>query len=275
MWTVKQAAEHAEVSERTIWQWIQKHGLSKYTQGHHTLVDPMEVNAVIDAKRSPDRFVPSAQLLGVIIRRIEKMEREIEVLRFANGNRALIDIDEDSAILLYQIAVRSLEMDQNTAELHSLVNVVEGVTEEALEIIQRIKSVSHPWLPFFRLALKLQRTIRKKKTYSTNLEHQTDFNRLQVAIERLRAMGLIYIEADLDPTTRATYRKEVGAATATEADLLHRVLQREAPRNPQQKNTKNILQKALRLVDDKDSAATVEQIVALLQEAISTLRVQK
>jgi len=276
---IAEAAEHAQVSIRTIWNWMRKYKLTKYTMGNETLVDLGQVNAIVDAK---ERVAPSPQLLAIIIRRIERIERDLDVLLYAGGYSTAIDITPDQALIAYRVAQQQSKRDTYTdKDIYELSVLLKGVSEEMLEHIQLAEDELHPWRPFYDLAVHLQQYLRAKKHFDTDLEYQKQYMEIVSARQRIRDFALIFIEADTDSVARNILTSVLGAERTIESEILrrvmwnkttgHKVSQSKLPDDPQE-----LVKDALSLMETQPNDGNLRRrLIRRLEKAVSLIKSEK
>lgn len=275
---LRDAAEHAQVTTRTIWNWLRQYKLTKYTLGNETAVDLGELNAVIDADT---RAAPTPQLLAVIVRRLEKLERDLEVLLYAGGYSSALQLSPEQALLTYQVAEQQSKRETFTeTDVEDLTVMLNGVTEEIIEMIQVQTDVPHPWVCFWTLAARLQQHLRTKKKYETDLGYQRLYMELTSARHRLRDIALVFIEADTDETSRNILYSQLGEGNAMEMEILRRVLWKKTTfsvnHHKLSDDPQDLLREALTILETTDdTVASSRRIVRRLEHAIAMLKAQK
>lgn len=276
---IAEAAEHAQVSIRTIWNWLRQYKLTKYTMSNEAMVDLGQLNAVIDAK---ERVAPTPQLLAVMLRRLERIERDLDVLMYAGGYSTALSFSDDQALLAYQVAQQQSKRDTFTdKDISELTTFLKGLSEEVLEVIQVSRDVLHPWKPFYELAVSLQKHLRAKKDFSTDLELQRQYMELVSARQRVRDFALVFIEADTDSAARKTLSMTLGADRVLESEILrrvlwnkttgHRVSQSKLPDDPHE-----LVKDVLELMETEVNDGSLRRrLVRRLEKALSLIKSEK
>ena len=228
--SISEAAKAANVSVRTIWNWLKKYKLTRYSMRDVTLVELDEVQTVVD---NDTRFTPTPQLLAVILRKIEKLQREVEFLMYANGRSTPIaEYNDQQVSLIYSMIKTQLSKQAyRTEDLAEIVSLLGTVSEEMFEILMGVTDDPHPWVPFMLLAKKIQGKLRDSPKFKTDLDYQLAYKKLSTYRNTIRDIALIFIEADTDNTSRSELIKQVGGATALESELVRRIIW-QAERHP-------------------------------------------
>lgn len=273
--TAKEAAAHAGVSERTIWAWAKKHKLTRHACGNNTLFDLGEVNAVIDAD---DRFIPTPQLVAVLFRRIERLERQLDVLNYTSGTYSPLALTGEQAEVMHAIAERQSRRERiPPEEYEGLVVMCEGITEEILEQIMGMTGEIHPWKAFYHLVTHLQQQLLHKRDLKKNLDYQSLLGRLCVVRSRLRDMALIFIESDLNAPAREELLASLGPETSLEREIISRVIWNKRPGRSGKfealsEDPEELLAEAVELMEEKDKVTVRQRIVKRLNRVIEYLK---
>jgi len=274
--TIDEAAEYAERTPRTIRRWMECNQLTRHTMGKLTQVDLDEVDVILDESTRP---APTPQLLAVVIRRLEMLERKTEFLMYMSGQHVTHEITPEQAVATYYVAQDQCKrvkfLDDEVKQFTALLC---GISEQILEMIEIDTGNSQPWIPYYRLCTRLLQVVKNKKGFNTNLEFQNLFLKLSKAKEYLMGLALIFIEMDTSSDTRATLIEALGPYETTESELAKAIIWRKQTEGGKRvealpDDPSELLRQAAQLIEDNELTTRIKtRIFRRLERAESLLK---
>lgn len=217
--TTREAAALANVSNRTIFKWLNQQKLTRYHGDNRTLIDKSELEAYVDYNES--RVPPPSNLWSVIMRKMEMLEKRVEVLMILQDLQPPEDLTDERISLAYdqaQILLSKTKLPPHECE--EAYRILFAITETALESLILTRGLPQPWLPFYELSKLLMRSLREGGKFKTDFAVQDLYLRTEKLRERIRDMALIFIEADPDSASREVFQQAVGVQSSIETELL-------------------------------------------------------
>ena len=210
--SLKRAAEIAGKSSRTIRNWVDRYGISKTYLNRIPHIDLQELQVTMD---SFGEKALSGPLLSLLLRRLELLQREVDLLKYLHGLDVPKDYHGEDAVLVFTLAQQySLAQPQDDEQAELYLNLVSEISEATLESVAAVTGENHPWIPFWyashslRLWLQSELHSSRRARRSRLLSMRT---RLTAARERLRALALFFIEMDTSSSTREELHTILGA----------------------------------------------------------------
>ena len=208
----EEASKLANKSVRTLRNWVERYGMNRtYLKGvPHLQLDELEI--VLDNFGQKTLTGP---LLSLFTRRLEALQREVDLIKFLHGLQIPKDYHGEDAALVFKLAQQySLAQPQDQEQANTCLTLLEELSEVTLDQISQTMDQPHPWIPFWYASSKLRdwiysETKRSKGDRRRRLQemlHKTNASR-----ERIRALALFYIEMDMSSSTRQTLTALLGS----------------------------------------------------------------
>jgi hypothetical protein len=274
--TIEKAAKYASRSARTVRYWLEQNKLTRYTMGKLTQVDLDEVDVILDEKTRP---APTPQLLAVVMRRLENLERKTEFLMYMSGQHVTHEITSEQAVATYYVAQDQCKRVKFLSdEVKQFTALLCGISEQILEMIEMDTGDPHPWIPFHRLCTKLIKYLKDKKGFNTSLESQQLYQKLFKAKEYLHGLALIFIEMDTNSDTRKILTEALGPYETLESELAKAIVWRKQTEGgkrvePLPDDPVLLLREAAELLEDNERTAKIKaRVFRRLERAESLLK---
>lgn len=274
--TIEEAAKIADRTPRTVRYWLEQNKLTRYTMGKLTQVDLDEVEAILDETTRP---APTPQVLAVILRRLENLERKTEFLLYMSGQHITHEITPEQAVATYYVAKDQCKrvkfLDDEVKQFTALLC---GISEQILEMIELDTGDQHPWIPFYRLCARLIKRLKDKKGFNTSLESQQLYQKLSKAKEYLHGLALIFIEMDTSSDTRKLLVEALGPYETLESELAKAIVWRKQTEGgkrvePLPDDPALLLREAAELIDENELTTKIKtRIFRRLERAENLLK---
>lgn len=147
--TVAKAAEALEVSERTIYNYIQKGQLVDRLEGKQRFVSRKDVKALIDAKTNGVSRAVNALMVQRLDAEVQVLKKQVETLmRLFDLRYDTLDLNEEDMTNLFDMATHHMSHPWAPHEEAMYCDVFVRLRLEDLEKVAR----PEPWRPFLSLS---------------------------------------------------------------------------------------------------------------------------
>lgn len=255
--TLQEAMRIADISKPTIFAWLRKQYITKHKDNTgRVYVDQDELETFL-ALRNPGESMPPPQVWSVLMRKIEAMEKQVEVLLYLQGLHDPMEVTDEHMALLYDAALDLTTRPLRLPDVQEFLAAMGALTETTLESLIYTRQKPHAWVVFHVVADRCMRYLREYPGFKTCLEKQQLYVKMEAQRSRLRDIALVFIEADPDSAAREIYQKAVGTASTLESELLRTLAARYTKegtrRKPTVKKDHEDLSEVVKFLQGKDS----------------------
>jgi len=191
--TLSEAARILQVTARQLRRYRSDGCLQEKRVGRTTLVLARDVKDLRRLKSNPERFVLGDLQTHVLLTRLVRLEREVEMLKLvADIDVAPISLDLASAEALHVSCTAAAgQKNHQLQEFETWINIFAGLRVGSLTSIMKVTSEIHPWEMFLVLADRLVEELVNANGFENDLALQMLHDRL------LRARGTLREESTL------------------------------------------------------------------------------
>lgn len=192
--TIDEAARYLGVSTRTISTYISQ-GILTHHKKEGSNRKYITSSEVYDLKAAKENGEFSIKKFRELSARVRKLEAQIEVLmRILDTKEIPLGITEESAEELYKAALSSVSTDVSIELVNAWLPVFMSLSEQDLEVIQKVSKTDKPWAPFIDTCVNMIVGVTSHKDYGVSVDLQLTHKELAEARRRLRLSALLYIE---------------------------------------------------------------------------------
>ena len=225
--TIEDAAQHLQVSTRTVHTYIKEGFLSttKKRNDRRRLLDALEIEELRKEREEhgAKTLLSRKEVRGMEVR-LSKLESQMRVvLRVLDAQVEPLGLNPANAKDLYTACL--LEQKNGSWELdeyQSWVEILLRVTED--DFIQMVELSPCPYKPFLSLCMTMTVSIVRHKDYETSLERQRVHRLLSEARRRLRVAAVLFSETQ--GTVPTDLRKMATEIPSSLVDALERKVRR-------------------------------------------------
>ncbi len=254
--TLQEAMQIANISKPTIFTWLRKHYITEYRDKRRIYVDRDEIETFA-ALRTVGEVAPPHQVWSVLMRKVEALEKQVEVLLYLQNLRDPLEVTDEHIALLYDAAVDLTTRKLALTDVQEFLVALGSLTEATLESLIYTRQKPHAWVIFHLVADRCMRYLREYPGFKTCVEKQQLYLKFEAQRARLRDIALIFIEADPDSAAREVYQKAVGVTSTLESELLRTLAARYGRdgnrRKPTSKKDHEEVGEVARFLQGKDS----------------------